>query len=74
MTTPAIPTNFNEWHHCITVECGLELTPSFIETRIAAMQDESNHYTQQFIRLYGPQYHQTVLGWFTQAQSAVART
>ncbi len=73
MATSVIPQNYDEWRHCIIVECGLELTPSFIETRIASLQNESEHYTKQFINLYGRQYHQTVLGWFMQAQSTLAK-
>ena len=72
MTSPAIPSNYDEWRHCITVECGLELTPQFIEQRIDAMNNENEHYTRQFIRLYGRDYHQIVLGWFEQAKETLA--
>ena len=68
MATSIIPQNYEEWRHCIIVDCGLELTPSFIEARIASLRDESEHYTKQFIRLYGQEYLETVIGWFTQAQ------
>ena len=64
-----IPTNYDEWRHCITVECGLELTPDYIERRIVALNDEKEHYTQQFLKLYGRDYLQQVLAWFSQAQS-----
>ncbi len=63
-----IPQNFEEWRHCIVVECGLKLTPSFIEERIASLQNSNEHYTKQFIRLYGEQHLQKVLGWFIQAR------
>ncbi len=68
MASSIIPQNYEEWRHCIIVECGLELTPNFIQTRIASLQNESEHYTQQFIRLYGRQYLEIVIGWFLQAQ------
>jgi hypothetical protein len=71
MSTSIIPQNYEEWRHCIIVECGLELTPKFIAARIASLQDEKEHYTKQFIRLYGPEYLQTVIGWFKQAQKSV---
>jgi len=67
MKTSIIPQNYEEWRHCIIVECGLELSPSFIEQRIAALQNNGEHYTQQFVRKYGAQHHQRVLGWFMQA-------
>ena len=64
-----IPKNYEEWRHCIIVECGLELTPEFIEKRIAALQDHNQHYTQQFIRSFGHEHLEKVLAWFKQAQS-----
>lgn len=69
MASSIIPRNFDEWKHCITVECGLELTPDYIEQRIEALQTPNDHYTQQFTRLYGEQYLQQVLTWFTQAKN-----
>lgn len=70
MTSSIIPQHYEEWRHCIIVECGLELTPTFIEKRIVSLQDESEHSTKQFIRLYGIEHHQAVLGWFMQAQKS----
>ena len=70
METTTIPQNFEEWRHCIVVECGLELTPSFIEHRISTLQNNREYYTQQFIRKYGQQHQQQVLGWFMQARNA----
>ena len=68
MTKSMIPQNYEEWRHCIVVDCGLELTPSFIEERIASLQNSKENHTQQFIRLYGQEHHQKVLGWFMQAR------
>jgi len=68
MKESIIPQNYEQWRHCITVECGLELTPNFIETCLSTLQDNKEHYTQQFIRKYGTQHYQRVLGWFKQAQ------
>ncbi|MCH2191376.1 MAG: hypothetical protein MK188_10670 [Gammaproteobacteria bacterium] len=69
MKSPIIPTNFEEWKHCIEVECGLKLSKQFIEMRIKSMEDSTEHYTQQFIKRYGNQYHLQVLGWFRTAHS-----
>ena len=68
MKTPIIPETYDQWHQCIVVECGLELTTSFIEQRISALKDNKVHYTKQFIDKYGPQHHQRVLSWFVQAR------
>ena len=72
MKSPIIPSNFEEWKHCIEVECGLKLTPQFIEKRIASMEDPTEHYTQQFLKRYGNQYHSQVLGWFRTAQAQIS--
>ena len=68
MTTSAIPSNFAEWRHCITVECGISLTPSYIEKRIQALQSEKDEHTRQFVRLYGKTHHKKVIAWFKEAQ------
>ena len=69
MKSPIIPESYEEWRHCIVVECGIELTPLYIEKTISILQDNSEHYTQQFVKKYGSQHHQRVLGWFLQAKS-----
>ena len=69
MKTPIIPENYEEWRHCIVVECGIELTPLYIEKTISMLQDKNEHYTQQFVKKYGSQHHQRVLSWFSQAKS-----
>jgi hypothetical protein len=68
-----IPQNYEEWHHCITVECGLALTPEFIDERIASMEDAKDFKTKQFVELYGPQHHQQVLAWFHQAKKKLVK-
>lgn len=68
-----LPRNFQEWQHCITVDCGLELTPKYISERIAALQNEKDHHTRRFVELYGRPYLEQVLTWFKQAESAVAK-
>ncbi|MBX2847095.1 MAG: hypothetical protein KTR16_02150 [Acidiferrobacterales bacterium] len=64
MKASIIPNTYEEWRHCIVVECGLELNKRFIEKRISALEDKSQHYTEQFIRRYGEQHYSQVLGWF----------
>lgn len=65
-----IPQSYEEWVHCITVKCGLELTPEYIEKRISALQNMADFKTKQYIDTYGNQYHQLVLSWFIQARQA----
>ncbi|MEM9256740.1 MAG: hypothetical protein AAGA91_14935 [Pseudomonadota bacterium] len=70
MSDSIIPTTYDEWRHCIIVECGLELTSDYMAARIAALQNDKDHYTKQFRKLYGEDHLQRVLGWFQQAQQA----
>lgn len=67
MSTAFIPETYEQWHQCITVDCAIPLTKHYIEKQLAVLQDQSNHYTQQFIRLYGQVHHKNVVDWFGQA-------
>lgn len=67
-----IPQDYAQWHYCITVNCGLELTPEYIESRIMALENVSDFKTKQYIELYGAQYHQLVLSWFVKARGSQA--
>ena len=71
MTPAMIPQNYQEWQHCITVECGIQLTPSFIAERISALQNPKDFSTKKFVQIYGPQHLQRVLSWFEQAKQSV---
>ncbi len=68
MRKSIIPQSYEEWRHCIVVECGLDLTSSFIEERISSLQNDRDSHTRQLARLYGQQHLQKVLSWFMQAQ------
>lgn len=70
MQLTQIPHNFDTWHYCITVECGLELTTTFIQQRIADLENLNDFRTQQFISCYGETHRKNVLGWFKQAENA----
>ena len=70
MPTP-FPQNYEQWHHCITVECGIPLTPAFVSERLAVWRNEQSQETQRFRRLYGDEYWQAVIGWFEHAQREV---
>ncbi|NTS78139.1 hypothetical protein HR060_14895 [Catenovulum sp. SM1970] len=68
MKQSLIPTNYDEWRHCITVECGLKLTPEYIASRIEALNNNADHYTQQYVKSYGQAQLEQTLAWFKQAQ------
>lgn len=69
MDDSIIPQNYEEWRHCITVECGLDLTAHYISERISALQNGRDYYTQQFVKNYGQAHLNRVHGWFIQAQN-----
>ena len=62
-----IPTDFREWKNCIEVSCGIPLTTAFATKRIAELNDDNNHHTKEFIRLYGNTYRLQVISWFEQS-------
>lgn len=61
--------DYAAWKHCITVKCGLKLTPEFVDKRIAALSNKREAMTARFIELYGDEYRQETLGWFEQART-----
>ncbi len=66
MNSP-FPQSYDEWQHCITVECGIPLTASFVAQRLAILGDKEAQETRRFRNLYGDDYWQLVVGWFERA-------
>jgi hypothetical protein len=72
MDTAPIPDSYPAWRHCITVECRIPLTQTFIEQRLAIWQNPSLEETQRFRRCYGDDHWQRVIHWFQQARAELA--
>jgi hypothetical protein len=53
MMTSPFPQNFNEWKYCITVECGITLSASFIAQRLSVWKDENHEETRRFRQRFG---------------------
>ena len=70
MYSTPIPQTYAQWHHCITVECGIPLTRDFIAARLTVWRDADAEETMRFRRLYGDAHWQAVISWFEQAESA----
>ena len=64
-----IPTTYEEWRYCITVKCRLELTPDFIDARVASLGDGASPDTARFVELYGDDYRRLVLEWLERARN-----
>ena len=63
------PKNYDEWRQVITIKGGIELTPSYTSERLNALKNEKDPSTQNFIKLYGSEYHKHVISWFEQEQN-----
>ena len=67
MPATPFPETYEQWQHCITVDCGIPLTPDFVEQRLTVWRDEGAQETLRFRKLYGDDYWRAVLGWFERA-------
>ena len=63
-----IPFNYDDWKHCITVKCGIPLTKKLIEERLASLSNKKSGYTRKFIQVYGEEYTNQVISWFSLAK------
>ena len=59
---------YDDWKHCITVACRIELTPTYVEQRLTALRDPDDHRTQKFVATWGEAHLARVIGWFEQAE------
>lgn len=69
----SFPTNYQQWRHCIEVDCGIPLTPEFVDKRLAALQNSKDPKTQAFEKLYGVDHLQMTIAWFKQAEAELAK-
>jgi|GEM_PF-726319 len=65
--TAIIPMNYAEWRVCIEKRCGLALTRTFCEARLAALRDANDAHTRDFARLYGESQLASTISWFERA-------
>lgn len=49
----AIPQNYSEWEHCITIDCDIPLTLDYVTNRIEALQNDKDYHTQKFVKTWG---------------------
>jgi len=68
-----IPESYERWRRCITVDCGLALTPAFIDARLAELRDPSAHRTRRFVEHYGEAHRAQVVAWFERARRELAQ-
>lgn len=64
-----LPENYEQWVHCITVDCDIALTPAFVAQRLATLRDApQSQETSRFRRSYGDRHWQKVIDWFERAE------
>ena len=66
-----VPTTYEEWEHCITVDCGIPLTADYIAGRIKALNDMSDLHTQKFVERWGEGHRTQTLAWFEEAATRI---
>lgn len=67
LSTP-FPDTYEQWHHCITVECGISLTSVFVAQRLTVWRNPKLEETVRFRRLYGDAHWRSVIGWLEHAE------
>lgn len=72
--TQVVPETYEQWRHCIEIECGLELTAQFAAERLTALLNRKDHHTNRFFAIWGTEHHARVLDWFRRAQAELAVT
>ena len=60
--------SYHEWVACITVDCKVELTASYIDARLKALRNPKDKHTKRYVELYGEQHLNSVIGWFERAR------
>lgn len=58
---------YQDWRHCIEVQCGIPLTKDYVAERIRVLSDTTCEQTDKFIKAWGEQHRQRVLKWFGRA-------
>lgn len=64
------PEIYAAWRHCIEVDCGIRLTPSFIEAGLEALADPQDPHTRRFVEQWGEAHRKRVLGWLARAEGS----
>ena len=53
MSDIVFPTTYEEWRHCIEELGGISLNRSYIDKRLAELEDGQHTKTREFEKLYG---------------------
>ncbi len=59
-----IPSSFEEWVNCITINCGIPLDSAFAEGRLSVLEDKNHSETKLFIEKYGENHWKNIISWY----------
>ncbi|MEM7044839.1 MAG: hypothetical protein AAF543_18680 [Pseudomonadota bacterium] len=62
------PGTYEQWRHCIEVQCGIRLTSDYVEQRLSALRDSRDYQTQRFQEMWGEPHLRQVINWFERAR------
>ena len=71
MSDDVIPHSYEQWRTCIEVRCKIRLTRTYIQERLAELQDNKHAKTREFARLYGADHLQRTIVWFRRAEEEI---
>ncbi len=66
------PQSYRQWRTYITERCGIQLTQTFVDSRLSELRDAAHPRTRQFRERYGEGYLHSIIGWFETARQEVA--
>ena len=69
----SMPTTYEAWKRCITIDCGIPLSAEYCSMRLGALQNTDDAHTHSFTKKYGDEHLRRVTGWFTEALGELAR-
>lgn len=67
MKTSSYFTTYDDWRQALTVQCGIELTATYAQERVLALQNVQDRTTKEFTAHYGEAYLRQVIAWFERA-------
>jgi hypothetical protein len=64
-----IPRDYRSWKAMITGQCKETLSKEYIDSRLKALNNPNDPYTQKFAEVYGENYVRSVISWFEHAKN-----
>lgn len=63
--------SYKEWKERLVLTIGHELNREYIHSRLQIYEDNENQETQKFIKVYGTEYTELIIGYFKQALNEI---